>query len=173
MNRGTEHGIEESWPVITQDGVVGVTLNVSTKSSKVLLLSDPNCNVAALIQRTRDQGIVGGQAKKDAYVMKYVNRRAVIREGTIYKISEQSLAEIAKEDIPGYMLTEQTLLHLHENYLPADMLTVLEILKDRQYSNQKTFLRALEATIEEIRLISTRALFCNRPRLTCLSGFGR
>ena len=61
VNRGSDDGIQESWPVITLDGIVGVTVSVSKRSSKILLMTDPNCNVAALIQRTRDQGIVGGR----------------------------------------------------------------------------------------------------------------
>ncbi|PIE34818.1 hypothetical protein CSA56_06690 [candidate division KSB3 bacterium] len=147
INRGSEHGVQESWPVITQDGIVGVTVGVSLKSAKVLLLTDPNCNVASLIQRTRDQGVVGGQSRKEAYIMKYVNRRSVIREGTIYQITDQALAQIAKEDIPGYVLTDETLNHLEAEYLPVDILLLLEVLKDHQYPNQKRFLKALEATL--------------------------
>jgi hypothetical protein len=90
---------------------------------------------------------VGGQTRKDAYVMKYVNRRADIREGTIFQITEQSLIEIAKEDIPGYRLTEEALSRLQENYIPTDILTILEILKDRQYPNQRRFVIALENTL--------------------------
>lgn len=147
VNRGVEDGVRESWPVITQDGIVGVTMSVSQRSSKVLLLIDPNCNVAALIQRTRDQGIVGGQAKKDAYVMKYVNRRADIREGTTFQITDRSLVEIAKEGVPGFKLTQQVFAKLEDNGIPADILTVMEILMDQEYSSQETFVSALETTI--------------------------
>lgn len=149
INRGSEDGVRESWPVITQDGIVGITINVSSYSSKILLLIDPNCNVAALIQRTRDQGIVGGQAQKGAYIMKYVNRRADIREGTTFKITDQSLVEIAKEHIPGYELTEQIFEQLRENAIPTDILTILEILKNRKYPSQETFVSALRTTIGE------------------------
>ncbi len=151
VNRGLEDGVRESWPVITQDGIVGITVNVSQHSSKILLLIDPNCNVAALIQRTRDQGIVGGQAK-NTYIMKYVNRRADIREGITFRITDQSLAEIAKENIPGYELTEQVFSTLQESGIPADLLTILEILRERKYPNQESFVSALEATVEEEQL---------------------
>ncbi len=147
VNRGSEHGVQENWPVITQDGIVGVTASVSRKSAKVLLLTDPNCNVSALIQRTRDQGVVGGQVRKEAYVMKYIKRRSVIREGTIFQVTDQALSQIAKEDIPGYVLTHETLTHLQEEFIPADILIILESLKDQQYPNQKRFIKALEATL--------------------------
>ena len=147
VNKGTNDGVRESWPVITQDGIVGVTVSVSKKSSKVLLLIDPNCNVAALLQRTRDQGIVGGQTRKDAYTMKYVSRRAIIQEGTIFRLTDQSLVEIAKEGVPGYTLTEQTFAKLQENNISQDILVILEAMKDQQYPTQKAFVKALETTI--------------------------
>lgn len=147
VNRGSDHGVEESWPVITQDGIVGVTVGVSSKSSKVLLLIDPNCNVAALIQRTRDQGIVGGLSRQDAYSMKYVNRRSDIRQGTIFNVTAHALAGLAKEDIPGYVLTEETLKRLEENFIPPDILIILEQMKDTPYQTQRRFVQALEATL--------------------------
>ncbi len=147
INRGAEHGVKESWPVITKDGIVGVTVSVGKRSSKVLLLIDPNCNVAALIQRTRDQGVVGGQAKRDAYMMKYVNRRADIRAGEIYHFTPQTLIALANADIPGYILNAEAFLKLQENNIPADILIVLEELRDRSFANQETFIRALEKTI--------------------------
>ena len=147
VNRGAEHGVKESWPVITQDGIVGVTVSVSAKSSKVLLLIDPNCNVAALIQRTRDQGVVGGLSRQDAYSMKYVNRRSDIRQGAIFNVTTQALTELAKENIPGYVLTENTLKALEENFIPPDILIILEQIKDAPYQNQQHFVRALETTL--------------------------
>ncbi len=147
VNRGVADGVRESWPVITQDGIVGVTMSVAQRSSKVLLLINPNCNVAALVQRTRDQGIVGGQSKKNAYAMKYVNRRADIREGATFQITARSLVEMIKEGLPGFILTQPTLAKLQDNGVPADILTILEILLDQEYPNQETFVSALENTI--------------------------
>lgn len=147
VNRGAEHGVQKSWPVITQDGIVGMTVSVSAKSSKVLLLLDPNCNVSALIQRTRDQGVVGGLSRQEVYTMKYINRRSDIRQGTIFNVTKQALAQLAKEDIPGYVLTEETLKKLEENFIPPDILIILEQLKDTPYQNQERFVRALETTL--------------------------
>ncbi len=147
INKGTQDGVRESWPVITQDGIVGITLGVSRNVSKVLLLMDPNCNVAALVQRTRDQGIVGGQSKKEAYSMKYVNRRANIREGTIYELTDPALRELAKEGLPGFRLTTRAFFDLQEAGIPPDLLIVLQELKDLLYVSRQSFIRALENTI--------------------------
>ncbi len=147
VNKGTDDGVQESWPVITQDGIAGITVSVSKDASKVLLLIDPNCNVAALVQRTRDQGIVGGQSKKDAYIMKYVSRRADVREGTIYQFTDLALKELAKEGLPGFRLTDHSFLKFQEEGIPVDLLLILEDLKDLLYVSQTSFVRALETTI--------------------------
>lgn len=147
VNRGSDDGVQESWPVITLDGIVGVTISVSKRSSKILLMTDPNCNAAALIQRTRDQGIVGGIGRKDTYSMKYVNRRAIIREGLLYRLTEQSLLQLMNEDIPGFVLTDQTFEQLRENAIPEDVLVILEGLKNRLYPSKKAFIRALNQTV--------------------------
>ena len=147
VNRGSDDGIQESWPVITLDGIVGVTISVSKRSSKILLMTDPNCNVAALIQRTRDQGIVGGVGRKDTYSMKYVNRRAIIREGEVFRLTDQSLAQLMNEDIPGFDLTDPVFAQLRENAIPEDILVILEELQNRLYPNQKAFIRALDQTL--------------------------
>jgi len=147
VNRGSNDGVRGSWPVITQDGIAGITVAVSKNASKILLLTDPNCNVAALVQRTRDQGIVGGQSKKDAYTMKYVSRRADIREGTIYQLTDLTLKELAKEGLPGFRLTDHSLNKLEEEGIPADILTILEDIKDILYVSQTSFGHKLETTI--------------------------
>lgn len=150
IDRGAADGVKESWPVITHAGIVGITVNVSKYSSKVLLLIDPNCNVSGLIQRTRDQGIVGGlikKDKKDVYLMKYVSRRAEIREGTVYRISDQSLTDLAKNEVPGFMLTPEVMSRLADNFIPADALTILEAIKNQPYATQRSFERALNETL--------------------------
>lgn len=147
VNRGANDGVQESWPVITPDGIAGLTVSVSPTSSKVLLLTDPSCNVAALIQRTRDQGIVGGQSKKNAYLMKYVNKRATIREGVTYQITETALQELGKAGIPGFRIADHVLPRLQEAGIPTDTLLVLEELKDLLYVSQTSFVHALEAII--------------------------
>jgi rod shape-determining protein MreC len=147
VDKGTDANVQQSWPVITQDGIAGITVSVSAHSAKVLLLTDPNCNVASLIQRTRDQGIVGGQAKTDAYLMKYVNRRAIIQEGITYQINTMVLQELANEGLPGYRITDHALLRLQEAGLGADTLLLLEELKHLLHVSQSSFLLAVETLL--------------------------
>lgn len=166
VNKGSDDGVRESWPVITQDGIAGMTVAVSKNASKILLLIDPNCNVAALVQRTRDQGIVGGQSKKEAYLMKYVSRRADIREGVIYQLTELSLKELADEGVPGFRLTDHSFNELREAAISEDILTILEELKGLLYVSQASFVHALEVTIgkeytEQYKLIIFKYAFAD------------
>lgn len=144
VDKGSADNVRESWPVITQDGIAGITTSVSAHSTKVLLLTDPNCNVAALIQRSRDQGIVGGQSQSDAYLMKYVNRRAVIQEGITYQITDMAIQQLAQAGLPGYRITDHALLRLQEAGLTTDLVWVLEDIKQVLYMSQSSFLRAVE-----------------------------
>lgn len=61
LDRGQREGITLHQPVITQRGVVGKIIESAPGVSKVQTILDPNAGVAALIQRTRVQGILVGE----------------------------------------------------------------------------------------------------------------
>ena len=60
LNRGEEDGIHPDMGVVTPDGVAGIVLKTLPHHSQVLLLTDRHAAVAAVVQRTRDGGIVEG-----------------------------------------------------------------------------------------------------------------
>jgi rod shape-determining protein MreC len=60
VDKGRKHGIQQGMPVITPLGVVGKVAEVGEKLSKVTLLIDPRFSVAAVIERTREQGLASG-----------------------------------------------------------------------------------------------------------------
>ncbi len=60
LDKGQEQGVRMDAPVLTPDGVVGRVFQVGRSASRVLLLTDPNSAVDALIQRTRAQVVVEG-----------------------------------------------------------------------------------------------------------------
>lgn len=62
LNRGSVDGIKENMTVLTPDGLVGRVISVSSSTCKVLLITDPDSGVGALIQDTRTPGIVEGTA---------------------------------------------------------------------------------------------------------------
>jgi rod shape-determining protein MreC len=60
LDIGSDQGVSENCAVVTTAGLVGKTVSVTRTSARVLLIVDPNCKVAALVQETRDPGIVEG-----------------------------------------------------------------------------------------------------------------
>lgn len=60
INKGKSSGVIENCPVIISEGVVGYVVASSSKYAKVLLIIDQNSSIDAIIQRTRERGIVEG-----------------------------------------------------------------------------------------------------------------
>ena len=63
IDQGLKRGVNLGMPVITSSGVVGKIVEVGNISSKVILLTDPNFSVAAIVQRSRQQGLLSGSLK--------------------------------------------------------------------------------------------------------------
>lgn len=60
LDKGKAQGIEANRAVISPDGLVGRTSDVSVYTADVLLLSDPACKVSARVSRTGSFGLVTG-----------------------------------------------------------------------------------------------------------------
>jgi rod shape-determining protein MreC len=79
---GTGDGVTKGMPVITDRGLVGRIVEVSSRSSKVLLITDASSSVNALIQSSRATGIVEGKAD-GGLVMKYIPQPVTVNVGDI------------------------------------------------------------------------------------------
>jgi len=73
LDRGESDGVKAGMAVVAPDGVVGRIGQASPHASRVLLISDHNSGVDALVQRTRARGIVEG-ALNGGCSMKYIKR---------------------------------------------------------------------------------------------------
>lgn len=82
ITKGSVDGVKKNMVVVTNDGVVGRIINSSANSSKVLLITDRNSNVDAVIQRSRDRGIAEG-GDPGLLQLKYLPRSADIVEGDL------------------------------------------------------------------------------------------
>lgn len=80
IDRGERDGIRRDMAVITAQGVVGKIVEVAHSSSRVLLLTDHNSGIDAVVQRSRAHGIVQGAMDEGCY-MKYVQRGEDIAVG--------------------------------------------------------------------------------------------
>jgi rod shape-determining protein MreC len=73
LDKGERHGVAKGMAVLTPEGVVGQVVSVSAHTARVLLISDPNSGVDALVQRTRVRGIATGTIDGGC-VLKYIQR---------------------------------------------------------------------------------------------------
>lgn len=62
VNRGTSDGVTTDMAVVNGDGLVGRVYEVGTSYAKIITIIDPRSAVACLMQRTRDNGVMRGQA---------------------------------------------------------------------------------------------------------------
>jgi rod shape-determining protein MreC len=77
IDRGSDDGLRDNLAVLNADGLVGKTISVTRGEARVLLITDPNCKASAVIQETRDTGVVAGSGSD--CVMTYVSREAKIK----------------------------------------------------------------------------------------------
>jgi rod shape-determining protein MreC len=80
LNKGEQEGVRAEMGVITPAGVVGRVVKATSSSSVVLLMTDPNNAIAAMVQGTRDEGIVEGTRNGRAR-MKYIPLLSTVHPG--------------------------------------------------------------------------------------------
>lgn len=85
LGRGARDGLAAGRAVVTPDGLVGRTLEVTPRTAEVLLLTDPSSRIAAEVPRAGAFGIVSGQGvRADGRVtlrMDYLDRHREVRPG--------------------------------------------------------------------------------------------
>lgn len=82
IDKGEHAGIEKDMGVVARAGVVGRVMKINPSTAVVLLLTDPNVAMAAMIQRSRDEGIVQGTAQGSVRV-KYLPPLSRVEIGDI------------------------------------------------------------------------------------------
>ncbi len=80
VDRGSQHGVEPGYPVITHEGVVGVVTVTSEHAAKTMLLLDRQSAVDALVQRSRARGVLRGVGR-DRLEFEFVVRGADVVAG--------------------------------------------------------------------------------------------
>jgi rod shape-determining protein MreC len=80
IDKGAENGLRQGMAVVNALGVVGKVAEVSRSKSKVILLTDPQFSVAALIQGPRESGLVSGTLQGFCR-MRYIRSDAQVTVG--------------------------------------------------------------------------------------------
>jgi rod shape-determining protein MreC len=89
IDKGKYNGIKSGLVVISSQGLVGSVVEVSENTAKVLLINDPNQGVSAVVQRSRQEGLVNGTLGTNL-IMRYLPDDADIAVGDIVITSELS-----------------------------------------------------------------------------------
>jgi rod shape-determining protein MreC len=80
LDKGRDDGVEEGQPVVNPEGVVGIVVEATSRYAKVMLITDPNSAVDAVIQDSRARGIIKGGARGSC-VLNFVLRKHEVAEG--------------------------------------------------------------------------------------------
>lgn len=85
VGKGLAEGIESGMAVVTQDGLVGRTMNVSAGTADVLLVADPSCRVSAYVAPAEAHGVIAGRGLTAAGLpilrMDFINKDVPLRAG--------------------------------------------------------------------------------------------
>jgi rod shape-determining protein MreC len=85
IDRGNNDGLTKDLAVLNADGLIGKVISVTKGEARVLLLTDPNCKASALLQDSRESGVVSGSesafSSEPRLQMTFVDRKAKIRQG--------------------------------------------------------------------------------------------
>jgi len=97
LDRGERDGIRKNMGVITPDGVVGKVVEAYPNASQVLLLTDKDSGVGAMLADSRVQSPVGGQGEP-LLVMKYVPNDDTVNLGE--RVITSGMDRIFPRDLP-------------------------------------------------------------------------
>jgi rod shape-determining protein MreC len=103
LDRGERDGIRKNMGVITPDGVVGKVVEAYPNAAQVLLLTDKESGVGAMLADSRVQSPVGGQGEP-LLVMKYVPNDDEVNLGE--RVITSGMDRIFPRDLPVGTVTE-------------------------------------------------------------------
>lgn len=136
INKGTSHSLRPDMPVTAPGGLVGRVIRTSTWASQVQLMTDINSGVAAMVQRSRAQGVVVGEGA-NICSMKYVTNLEDVAPDDLVVTS--GMEGIYPKGIPigrVVMVKKSATLFQQIRVIPAVDLRKLEevliILKERE-----------------------------------------
>ena len=91
LNAGSRNGVTEKMAVITPHGVVGRVSEVGPNWCRVKTMCDEKMRISVMVQRTRDEGMLGGLYLEDGErigtLLYYLPGKADIRVGDTIRTS--------------------------------------------------------------------------------------
>lgn len=127
VDKGRADGVKPGQAVVAPLGIVGKITQVSSRRSKVILLTDPQFSVACMVQRSRENALVSGTLQGMCR-LRYFNEEADIKAGDKIVTSSLSLSFPSGLLIGEIIRAEKTTRNQSLNYVvePAVSLSQLE-----------------------------------------------
>ena len=97
LGKGSKDGVAQGFIVRGIGGVIGRIIQVTPHTSRVLLISDPNSRVGAVVTRTRHPGFLQGQNSQTA-IMRFFAQVVDVRVGDT--ITTSSLSYLYPAGLP-------------------------------------------------------------------------
>ena len=134
LDKGRTQGVETGRAVISPDGLVGRTDEVSAYTAEVLLISDPACKVSARVSRTGSFGLVTGLGvNAQGYPvarMQFIHKDSPVRAGDAVVTS--GLGGVFPKDILiGYIETvgmEEAGLYQYADIIPKAVTELMDVV---------------------------------------------
>ncbi|MFY9399428.1 MAG: rod shape-determining protein MreC [Desulfomonilia bacterium] len=80
IDKGSSSGFSVDTPILSPSGVVGRVVSVSPHTAQVLLITDPNSAIPALVESSRVRGIIKGKGES-MLTLEYVRSSEEVKEG--------------------------------------------------------------------------------------------
>lgn len=97
IDKGSASGIKRDCVVLSYLGLLGRVMEISPSASKVMLINDPNMAVSAIVQRSRQEGLISGTLGS-SLIMRYLPKDCDI------KVSDAIITSGLTENYPKGLL---------------------------------------------------------------------
>ena len=82
LDIGSDAGVRRDMPVVTNEGLVGLVVELHCCAAKVRLITDPDSAIQARLQNSRDEGVVVGQLA-GGLELQYLSQQAELNPGDV------------------------------------------------------------------------------------------
>jgi rod shape-determining protein MreC len=103
VDKGSSDGVIKGLPVVNASGVVGLVVGATNHYAKVMLITDPNSAVDAVVQENRARGIIKG-GTSGYCVFDYVLRKHTLKVGD--KVITSGMDGVFPKGLPIGLVSE-------------------------------------------------------------------
>jgi rod shape-determining protein MreC len=134
LDKGTQDGIRRNMAVIDADGLVGKIVQVTSHTSTVLLLIDPEAGAGARVEGIGDTGVVQGQGGSENLKLSFISPNAQVAVGDSVVTSgydrgifppQIPIGTVSHVSVAGAQLEENITVSPAVNFTSLDVVQVL------------------------------------------------